>query len=117
MLPPAIILLGLVLAYYASTSNFVVRGQFYSGEFRASQRYLCCLECLSLIQGIFLASFGSSRVHSLVIHPEDLEADPVTTDRTDMLRAVRTRAGLVTRIATDVRNGVGLAKTRVSGGE
>ena len=35
----------------------------------------------------------------------------------DVLRAVRTRAGLVTRIATDVRNGVGLAKTRVSGGE
>ena len=33
-----------------------------------------------------------------------------------VLRAVRTRAGLVTRIATDVRNGVGLAKTRVSGG-
>jgi hypothetical protein len=34
-----------------------------------------------------------------------------------LLRAVRTRAGLVTRIATDVRNGVGLARTRVSGGE
>ena len=83
MLPPAIILLGLVLAYYASTSNLVVRGQFYSGEFRASQRYLSCLECLSLIQGIFLASFGPSRVHSLVIHPGDLEADLVTTDRTD----------------------------------
>ena len=63
--------------------NFVVRGQFYSGEFQASQRYLSCLECLSLIQGIFLASSGSSRVHSLVIHLQDLEADLVTADRTD----------------------------------
>ena len=34
-----------------------------------------------------------------------------------LLRAVRTHAGLVTRIATDVRNGVGLVRTRVSGGE
>ena len=32
------------------------------------------------MQGIFRASFGSNRVHNLVIHPEDFEAELVTTD-------------------------------------
>ena len=48
VLLPAIILLGLVLACYAATSDFALRGQFDLGEFQALSATLsCCLECLS----------------------------------------------------------------------
>ena len=45
-----------------------------------------------------------SKIHNLSIHHPR-----ATCSIEKLLRAVRTRAGLVTRIATDVRSGVGLA--------
>ena len=73
--------------------NFVLRGQFDSGEFRASQRYPFLLLGMFIIsslqsreQGIYReypVQASAPTVHSLVIHLEDLEADLVTTDRTD----------------------------------